>query len=1226
MFIEEEVCKMKRKSGKALALVVIFALIIGIAGVVIWRVRSSSITNNIDSFILLSEGFTDRMVTDPDSALMAISDVADSIGIDDVNHELTDCKENMLSGNTFYRFQQTYQGIPVYGRSVVIVVDAEGHCLSLSSNTLSISEFSTSEPSIGQTSVEESVVKYVTRNYGCSDDQIYVEQIDSESLTIYFSSGKATLAYCVDVRFNSCANVGCYKFVVDANTGEILYCAPVLYEVMGYMASDINKENAFEVFQANDGYFLWNLSNNLYVLNLNGQPSQEEMADSRGRILYDKNGDSYTITHWGKGEFVLSENEIFGDTDNEVQNNYETGAKLLLNVDSIANYFKDLGFQNDTKVFLYYQDGFDGGNNALGGFISDDIGVISMGTNTGVDSKDIIAHEFTHFVSRSIVGWSGNNQTASINEALSDIFGEIIEGYLINQEPNWKMSNFRNIESPDGKCITNYSAYDDSLDCHYASTLVSHAAYLMYNGISGNNPNFEALTTEDLAHLFYETLFTLPSDCSFSQFRTLVQNMSEIMYHQGRLSYQQICCVSNAFFQVGIDPSIMPVSKDGLCVDVYGIDGQLYEDYTLYVRHNSGVEKAYSYDDIADDGIHFPTTGSYGLCIVDNANTSNQTSITVMVVEQGGVTEAPVFTQCGLAMSNATIEIESEQSSGKDISVSLLSHDPFSDHKMQFELTEYDVSGGIRETDGNYNTYMDLPDFPVIASLTDDFGHNGNMLQLIIGKGEYRGDKYLAIDFNSENGKGCHYLLRPGDWAGESVYCYISHGVNTDYLVMEKVSPTSSAVGSDTFYIGRANGCFQEEIRVIALNDFSEVKYTLNYDREYKELTIREEASDLEWGRYLCRQNGTNLIYVDDNDSLYDSYDEAMEHIKSRLSKYGLENRIGLDETGDSQSTNVIPLFLVHQNGIQQDVSLTSISDVTLRDVMILGVNSELSPEGSGIEPENPTSPSNSGSLLGTWDSNDGEMRLIFNSTGSDMAFTKDGIKNASGSITIIDLKKGEKSLGAYIIDSNAITVVLDLNEHEMNYSFDNSTLIVGEKEFHRMDSALINQLIGTWEGDGLKIYFGKDNDVTLYEKSRTRHGLYAVLSESEVLINVDGYAVNASNYSVNGTMLNFNGAMLYKDGADTSYTTISSFADKVIGDWKACNDETGSYYVFTEDGNYEYYSMEGIFHPTLSGRYEIISENELHLVYDQYSYSVLTLESDDILKDSGGREYVKVK
>lgn len=582
---------------------------------------------------------------------------------------------------------------------------------------------------------------------------------------------------------------------------------------------------------------------------------------------------------------------------------------------------------------------------------------------------------------------------------------------------------------------------------------------------------------------------------------------------------------------------------------------------------------------------------------------------------------------CGSSKTDMPPDTSSEQPSGRDISVSLLSYDPFNDHKMQFDLTEYEVSGGIRETDENYNTYMDFPDFPVIVSMTDDFGHDGDILQLTIGGKEYKNDKYLAIDFSSEDRKGYHYLLRPGDWAGESVYCYISHGVNTDYLVMEKVSPTSSAVGSDTFYIGRANGCFQEEIRVIALNDFSEVKYTLNYEREYEAFTIREEDSNLEWGRYLYCQDGVNFTYGDGFDSLYDSYDEAMEHIKSRLSKYGLENRISLDETDDSQRTNIIPLFLVHQNGIQQDVSLTSISDVILRDVMILGINSELLPEGfSVLEPENPTLPSNSDSLLGTWDSNDGEMRLIFNSTGSDMAFTKDGIKNASGSITIIDLKKGEKSLGAYIIDSNTITVVLDLNEHEMYYSFDNGTLIVGEKELHRMDNALINQLIGTWEGDGLKIYFGKDNDVTLYEKSRTRHGLYAVLSESEVLINVDGYAVNTSNYSVNGTMLNFNGAVLYRDGADTSYTTISAFADKVIGDWRACNDKTGSYYVFTADGNYEYYSMEGIFYPTLSGRYEIVSENELHLVYDQYSYSVLTLESDDTLKDSGGREYAKAK
>lgn len=51
-----------------------------------------------------------------------------------------------------------------------------------------------------------------------------------------------------------------------------------------------------------------------------------------------------------------------------------------------------------------------------------------MGIGIGVDEVDIIAHEFTHFVSRSIVvDWIGGNETSSINEALSDIFGEIIE-------------------------------------------------------------------------------------------------------------------------------------------------------------------------------------------------------------------------------------------------------------------------------------------------------------------------------------------------------------------------------------------------------------------------------------------------------------------------------------------------------------------------------------------------------------------------------------------------------------------------------------------------------------------------------------------------------------------------------------------------------------------------------------------------------------------------------
>ncbi len=1214
---------MKRKAvKKGSILVVSIALIMGIIGAVIWRVKLDSASSDVASFVLLSDGFTDRRVTDQESALAAVSDVADELGIRDVNSELYNCKKDTISGNTYYRFYQEYEGIPVYGRSVVVLADEHGNGLLLSGNYLSIDGLNISS-SISEADAIKSADQYYDSN----------AEIVSDGMVIYSLNGhKPELVWKLYVNSED-TMLCCF---ISTQTGKLLKEHSLTYfdavedtsrDIHVYDAQNSTLEVQLTIIDSNGNIYENDSKKGCWV-DQNEKPVMiTNNGDCFNMIIYDANNN---VRGTG-GEYAvkLTTSNIFTGLE-PADSSSQKAVKVLSEIENTYNYYET----------VLKRHSFDGAFGAINVCVNDylrgdtdnaksystfnlPITVLTFGTDNTL-ALDVVAHEFTHSVSKCIVDWAGNNETDSINEALSDIFGETIEAYTTKQEPNWE-NPYRNIWSPGGSCISDYSAYNDSLDCHHASTLVSHAAYLMYNGISGNNPNFEALTTENLAHLFYETLYIMPSDCSFSQFRTLVQNTAEIMYCQGRLSYKQVLCVSNAFFQVGITPAISPVAKH-LSLDVYGIDGLPYENYRLSVRHYGGAEKTYSGDTIkSEGGISFPTIGNYELCIVDNANADNKTSFTVRVVENGGATRIPVFTQCGVAKPNGPIESEINQPSEIDIPVSLLSHDPFNDHKMQFGLTEYEVSGGIRETDGNYNTYMDLPDFPVIVSISDDFGHDGDILQLTIGGKEYKNDKYLAIDFSSEDRKGHHYLLRLGDWAGESVYCYISHGANTDYLVMEKLSPTSSAVGSETFYIGRANGCFQEEIWIISLNDFSDVKYTLDYEREYEAFTIREEASDLEWGRYLCCQDGVNFIY--NNDSLYDSYDEAMEHIKERLSKYGLEDRVSLDKTNDSQSTNITPLFLEHQNGIQRDVALASVSDLTLDDIMIFGVNPELSSGNSLVtEPEESTSIPDNASLLGTWDSNDGEMRLILNSTGSDMAFTKDGIKNASGSITIIDLKKGEKHLGAYIIGSNTITIVLDLNEYEMYYSFDNSTLIIGEKELHRMDNALISQLIGTWEGDGLKIYFGKDNDVTLYEKSRTRHGLYAVLSESEVLINVDGYAVNTSNYSVNGTTLNFNSAVLYKDGADTSYATISSFADKVIGDWKACNDETGSYYVFTADGNYEYYSMEGIFHPTLSGCYEIVSENELHLVYDQYSYSVLTLESDDLLEDSGGRKYTKVK
>lgn len=66
----------------------------------------------------------------------------------------------------------------------------------------------------------------------------------------------------------------------------------------------------------------------------------------------------------------------------------------------------------------------------------------------------------------------------------------------------------------------------------------------MWKGIDGSD-TFEALTTEELAKLFYAMLYTLPKDCTFSQFRTLTQHTARTM----NFTEKQLRCISNAFFR-----------------------------------------------------------------------------------------------------------------------------------------------------------------------------------------------------------------------------------------------------------------------------------------------------------------------------------------------------------------------------------------------------------------------------------------------------------------------------------------------------------------------------------------------------------------------------------------------------------------------------------------------------------------------------------------------------
>lgn len=109
---------------------------------------STSPANSIDSKAGTVLGhFTDRKILDETDALAAIQEVATVTGTADIATTLGNAKEYTSLESRFYRFDQVYEGIPVYGRSVTVGASMEGESQGLSHNYIQIQNLDTT-PSV----------------------------------------------------------------------------------------------------------------------------------------------------------------------------------------------------------------------------------------------------------------------------------------------------------------------------------------------------------------------------------------------------------------------------------------------------------------------------------------------------------------------------------------------------------------------------------------------------------------------------------------------------------------------------------------------------------------------------------------------------------------------------------------------------------------------------------------------------------------------------------------------------------------------------------------------------------------------------------------------------------------------------------------------------------------------------------------------------------------------
>lgn len=608
-----------------------------------------------------TDTLAEKMQKTEEEIIQEIQTLSDDLGYTNALAELTMQDAQSVIGDTYYRMQQNYQGIPVFGKSICYVTDENGQTISVTGNATDVDTSVSLYPTISEAEANASFSTYMGQ---LLDENVDAEVLlDQSELTIYISEdGKSHLAYCTVSSVDGLP----YQVIIDAHSAEVLLCymSQVTENITAQISDNngkswtVNCDKTYENGQAK--YTLEDSARRIRIYNAHDKRVETELYNKEGQLCYNRN-DSLVNRNFTFDELSLRlypEESVIVPTCYGAADSFTTEELTLMeNAEKTYDFFKEtfgmdgFGRKNDWLYAICNDDMKCGRDNAYSwGYAKFDMGmtVISFGTKNKI-LLDTVAHEYTHAVEnrRSKLVYFG--QSGAIKEALADIFGELVQDWSdgtmdgagacdwIHGDRNLCKPKINSVSKakPMGKGKT------DNGHVHDNSTIISHTAYLMWNGIDGNNS--KKLSAKQLAELWYRTILMLPSDSSFIDCRDRVEKAAAQM----KLPGPQCDCIAEAFDAVGIiGESNSPDYKVGLLftLSVLDKDGAAYDNYSYRISGKRGadirenIDLTYSKTVTVNDPEPQTITlapGIYTLTIMNNIDAPDPQSFTVKVDNTG---------------------------------------------------------------------------------------------------------------------------------------------------------------------------------------------------------------------------------------------------------------------------------------------------------------------------------------------------------------------------------------------------------------------------------------------------------------------------------------------------------------------------------------------------------------------------------------------------------------
>lgn len=690
----------KRNRGFRLFIIIILILsaILGGTGIGILAARIVGSSNSAPE------------IHNAEEAIAYAAELGADLGYKNAMSELSEKVTTEFDGDCYYRLQQNYQGIPVYGRSVIFVADENGQQISVTGNPLDVDEKLTIIPSVTPDEIEKQVDNYANTDlYRAGGVFTEISTPSEEDLCIYIDekTGKSHLAYhvLVNVFFEdgSCAY---YRGVVDAQDATV-------YRMLSLQLTDsrqfeiVNnngKKNSIEVSETkrgNETYLeLVDEDRRIRVYNIQKEALEYEVyyhgetasgTNDYSQELYDKlDADremrkEAVLQLYIRGENGFRTELVSPDrvqTDLGIEAFDNDALSLLSGLQTTYDFFEDtlkldgigqpeLWIEGVCNDRMPRSGSFNAYCSGMGRWAMEMQNIfISFGYENMV-SLDTIAHEYTHGVEECRSGMEYSGESGAVMEALSDIFGELVEDYFLRKTQSTESVDWvhgerylcdpgRNSDSPypayylgrGWESTLDTSAEGDYGGVHTNNTVISHAAFLMWNG-GKEGTNSKKISSEQLVQLWYRAMLMMPSDCTFMECRNLVLLASESMM----LTQKQRDGIVEAFDLVGLTNEVVVdyQVKPDCELSVLGADGSAYDNYAVvistcdeYQSNSLALQAGFVKNTVVTntDPFTLPAQeGTYSVTISDNENPASSVSFVVGVNRKNTKDILQIFTE-----------------------------------------------------------------------------------------------------------------------------------------------------------------------------------------------------------------------------------------------------------------------------------------------------------------------------------------------------------------------------------------------------------------------------------------------------------------------------------------------------------------------------------------------------------------------------------------------------